>query len=262
MTFNPPTLFIAHRATCRWHEIHSPTYATVWCVGLLPPRAALRLNQEQICKTSLLERWYAWKMAGQSLVRSLLSQHRVSLQCTKSVFSLQMSSRDGEVRCLGMPQNKSIVWKELFPQLPSSSPWRGVPHSWTDCQSHSHNPGWDGPLLSTCPAAHAALSVLHVQPWAGAWRELHAAAPWAAGTQKSEWHWGPTLAFTVPNNTGKVMEQKERQQLDLTRKAGRTVPWSQQCVPYGFWQSPDSSCGLHLNRHKELALHSLATLVR
>lgn len=57
---------------CRCHEIHSPTHSTVWRVGLLPPCAALRLNQEQICKTDpgkmvCLEDWLR---AGESLVSS------------------------------------------------------------------------------------------------------------------------------------------------------------------------------------------------
>lgn len=58
------------------------------------------------------------------------------------------------------------------------------------------------------------------------------AAPWAAGAGRSEQYRG----LAVLNNTGKENEQKREQFafISLTRKAGRTVLQSQQCIPKDF----------------------------
>lgn len=191
MTFNPPTLFIAHRAICRWHEIHSSTYSTVWCVGLLPLRAALRLNYKQICKTSLLKRWCAWRTgSGQASLwsapcfpntRCLCNAPRVYFPCKHHLEMGDISA----VKCLEISQ---YFKRSCFPRCPLTACGEVSPTTANrSCKSYSHNTGCDELLLSRCPAAHAAKC-----QWCTCSPEqvLGALAPWTAGAQRSEWYCG------------------------------------------------------------------------
>lgn len=138
---------------CRWHEIHSPTHSTVWCVGLLPPRAALRLNQEQICTISPLERWCAWRTgSGQASLWSapcfpntgcLCKALRVYFPCKHHPLEMGDFST---VECLKISQ---LFKRSCFPSCPPTALQQ-------TCQSYSCNPGGDKLLLLECPAAHAA----------------------------------------------------------------------------------------------------------
>lgn len=223
MTFNPPTLFIAHCAMCRWHEIHSPTYSTVWCVGLLLPHAALRLNQEQICKTSILERWCAWRTgSGQASLWSapcfpntgcLCSAPRVYFACKRHLEMGNFSA----VECLKTNQSfKRSCFPSCSPtvcgEMSPTAKKTVSPTAIIQGVIVHRSPGAQQPTLPNVTGA--------VQPRAGAWWELLLpellALRGLSGTEGSLW----SLLFSMTQRKRRS-KKKTTSSFYLSHKKGR-----------------------------------------
>lgn len=231
---------------CRWHEIHSPTYSTVWCVGLLPPRAALRLNQEQICKTSLLERWCAWRTgSGQaSLVSSWFPDTGCLCNAPRVYFLCKHHLETGDFCAVERLKISQQFKRSCFPSCPPTA-YVGCPPLQLNRPASPTQPRvwWavafqnaELPVLPDVSGAHTALSrslvgtshCCSLSCWCS---EVWVAPRAPCALRCSQWH----------RERKGAKERQHLASISLARKAGRTVLWSQH-IPYGFRKSPDSSC--------------------
>lgn len=159
-------LFIAHHVICRWHAIHPPTHATVWCVGLLPLCAALSLYQEQgstrpPCWKGAVPgglpqgRWVSGRLPPTPCFpytgcpckapRAYFPcRHPLEMWDCSAVGSLKRSQYFNK-SCFPSSPPKACMKAEARPVFPTTAK--------QTCQSYGPNPGDDDPLLSWMPSS-------------------------------------------------------------------------------------------------------------